>query len=84
MPSYFQTLEYHKTKDILHVQQVLGHKHVQNTLIYINLENAIFKNTNDEFYVKTASTLEEACRLLEVGFEYVTDMDGVKLFRKRK
>jgi hypothetical protein len=48
------------------------------------LENAIFKNTNDEFYVKTASTLEEACKLLEVGFEYVTDMDGVKLFRKRK
>jgi hypothetical protein len=46
--------------------------------------NAIFKNTNDEFYVKTASTLEEAYKLLEVGFEYVTDMDGVKLFRKRK
>jgi hypothetical protein len=31
-----------------------------------------------------ATTLEEACKLLEVGFEYVTDMDGYKLFRKRK
>lgn len=31
-----------------------------------------------------AQTIEEACKLLEVGFEYVTDIDGVKLFRKRK
>lgn len=28
--------------------------------------------------------LDEACKLLEVGFEYVTDMQGKKLFRKRK
>jgi len=28
--------------------------------------------------------LEEARKPLEVGFEYVTDMDGKKLFRKRK
>jgi len=29
-------------------------------------------------------TVKEACELLEVGFEYVTDMDGKTLFRKRK
>jgi hypothetical protein len=28
--------------------------------------------------------LKEACQLLEIGFEYITDMDGTKLFRKRK
>ena len=27
---------------------------------------------------------EEACKLLEVGFEYVTDINDKKLFRKRK
>ena len=43
----------------------------QNTLIYINLERAV-------------NTLEEACKLLEVGFEYVTDINDKKLFRKRK
>jgi len=37
-----------------------------------------------EFHVKVAETLEEAFKLMEVGFEYVTDMDGKKLFRKRK
>jgi hypothetical protein len=36
------------------------------------------------FHVKVAQSLDEACKLLEVGFEYVTDMNGTKLFRKRK
>jgi integrase len=78
------TMEYHKTKDIMHVKSVLGHKNIQSTMIYINLEQAVFATENDEFNVKVAGNLEEACKLLEVGFEYVTDMDGKKLFRKRK
>jgi integrase len=78
------TMEYHKTRDILHVQQVLGHRDLRNTLIYINLEKALFQNADDEYHVKVAQTLEEATKLLEVGFEYVTEMDGAKLFKKRK
>ena len=78
------TMEYHKTKDIIHVQRLLGHKNIQNTLIYITIENALFTNANDEFHVRTAKTIEEACKLVEVGFEYVTEIDGVKIFRKRK
>ena len=78
------TMEYHKTRDILHVQQLLGHRDLRNTLIYINLEKAIFQNADEEYHVKVAETLQEACKLLEVGFEYVTDLNGAKLFRKRK
>ncbi|MEM1589913.1 MAG: hypothetical protein QW175_05800 [Candidatus Bathyarchaeia archaeon] len=78
------TMEYHKTKDIIHVQRLLGHKNIQNTLVYITIENALFQNTNDDFHVRTAKMVEEACRLFEVGFEYVTEIDGVKIFRKRK
>lgn len=78
------TMEYHKTRDILHVQQLLGHRDLRNTLIYINLEKALFQNVDDEFHVKVAHNLDEACKLLEVGFEYVTDMDGAVIFRKRK
>ncbi len=33
---------------------------------------------------KVAETLEEACELVEAGFEFVTDMEGKKIFRKRK
>jgi len=34
--------------------------------------------------VKVASTLKEAQKLLEVGFDYITEMDGKKLFRRRR
>ncbi|MEM2888033.1 MAG: tyrosine-type recombinase/integrase [Candidatus Bathyarchaeia archaeon] len=78
------TMEYHRTKDILHVQQLLGHRDLRNTLIYINLEKALFQNVDDEFHVKVAHSLDEACKLLEVGFEYVTDIAGAAIFRKRK
>ncbi len=57
---------------------------LQSTELYTNVERAIFNETNSEFHVKIVSNLDEACKLLEVGFEYVTDMDGKKLFRKRK
>ncbi len=77
-------MEYHKTKDILYLQQLLGHRDLRNTLIYINLEKALFQNADEDYHVKVATTLDEACKLIEVGFEYVTDMNGNKLFRKRK
>jgi hypothetical protein len=52
---------------------------------YINLEAAIYHGGDaDDFQVKVADTVEEACKLIETGFEYVTDIDGKKLFRKRK
>jgi hypothetical protein len=57
---------------------------IARAMIYINTEQAVFQTKNDEFHVKVAYTLDEACKLLEVGFEYVTDMEGKKLFRKRK
>jgi len=78
------TMEYHKTRDILHVQKMLGHRSLQNTLIYVNIEQATFQNVNDEFHVATATTVEDACRLVEAGFEYVTTIDKVQIFRKRK
>jgi len=55
-------------------------------MVYINLEVALFTDRNDEFHVAVAKTTEEACKLVEVGFEYVTGeyQDGGKIFRKRK
>jgi len=76
------TIEYHKTKDILHVQRMLGHKNIQNTMIYINLESALFHEANEEFTVRVAETPDDACSLVEAGFDYVTEMEGQKIFRK--
>ena len=75
------TMEYHKTKDILHVKELLGHKNIKNTLVYTHLVN--FKD--DEFISKIARNAEEACKLVEAGFEYVcTTPENLMIFRKRK
>ena len=52
-------MEYHRTKDVLHVKKLLGHGNISNTLLYTQQVN--FES-----------------------FEYVTEMDGNKIFRKRK
>jgi len=75
------TMEYHKTKDILHVMQMLGHRNINSTLIYTQL---VKFEKEDEFHSATAKTVEEAKKLIEAGFEYVCEIEGIKLFRKRK
>ena len=77
------TMEYLRTRDIVHVKELLGHVVIQNTLKYIHVANALSKEMSN-YVCKTANTVEEAKRLIEQGFEYVTEIDNVKLFRKRK
>ena len=74
------TMEYHKTRDILHVKEILGHKSLDNTMLYTQLIS--FKD--NEFTANVAHSEEEACKLVEAGFEYVCDFDRNKIFRKRK
>ena len=75
------TIEYAKTKDLLYVQKLLGHRTLKTTLRYTQLVN--LPNT-EEYVCKAATTVDEAKELVEAGFEYVTDMGDCKLFRKRK
>jgi len=73
-------MEYHRTKDVLHVQERLGHRSITSTLIYMHLVNF----EGDEYHTATAKSLAEDEELLKAGFEYVTERDGVKIYRKRK
>ena len=77
---FYGTMEYHKTKDILHVQQKLGHRDIKSTLIYTHLVNF----EGDEYHTATSKSLEKDEELLKAGFEYVTERNGIKIFRKRK
>jgi len=77
---YFATMLYHRTKDILLVKAKLGHRRLENTLVYTHLIDFC----DEEFTVRAAETVEQATKLIESGFEYVIEMDGVKLFRKRE
>jgi integrase len=75
------TMEYHRTKDILYVKELLGHKSLKNTLVYTHLVS--FEEEN-AFIVKVASTIEEFTALLESMFEFVADYGDKKILRKRK
>jgi len=62
-------------------------KKIDNTLVYIDYEKAVYGEANsEEFTTRVAMNTQEACSLIEVGFEYVTGEynDGGKIFRKRK
>ena len=74
------TYEYNRTKDILYVMGFLGHKSISNTLKYTQLVDW----KTEEYVCKIAKSLDEASNLIEAGFEYVTEMADIKLFRKRK
>jgi len=73
-------MEYHRTKDILHVMKLLGHKNIANTLIYTQL----VEFENDDYSSATANNVDEAKKLIETGFEYVCSHGNVMIFRKRK
>lgn len=75
------TMEYHRTKDILYVKRLLGHKNIANTLIYTQL---VEFEEDDKYCTAIASNIEDARKLLETGFEYVCDYGNIMLFRKRK
>jgi integrase len=77
---YFATMLYAKTRDILYVKQQMGHKKIETTLIYTQLLNL----NDDEWTVKTATNVKEATEILEAGFEYIQDIDGIRIYRKRK
>ena len=54
------TITYHKTKDILYVKKLLGHKSINSTLLYTQL----ISFEGDEFDVKVAETKQEITNLV--------------------
>jgi len=75
------TMEYHKTKDRLHIVKALGHKNIKDIEVYMHL----IAFENDEFTSNVVKTAEEAYKLVEVEFEHIcTAPEELTLFRKQK
>jgi integrase len=75
------SMEFQKTKDIMHVKRLLGHRNINNTMLYTHL---VRFERDDQFTCRVAQTVEEATKLIEAGFNYVCQIDKAKLFKKRK
>jgi hypothetical protein len=77
-------MEYHKTKDTMHVRAILEYININSTLVYINIEEALFNNTY-EWTCKVAHNETEAKQLIEAGFDHVNNKgENTALYRKRK
>jgi integrase len=77
---YFATMLYAKTLNLLKVQQALGHRNINNTMIYVQLVD--FKS--EDYDVQVAENVEEAKKLGEAGFEHYDTIGSSHLYRKRK
>jgi hypothetical protein len=64
----------------LATKEAMGHTRIETTLIYTKL--VCF--SEGEFTCATAKNVQEAKALIEEGFSYVCDVEGIKLFRKPK
>jgi integrase len=79
------TMEYHKTKDIIHVKQILGHKSIESTMIYINIEGALWLSNTDEWTTIVTHNLEEETKAINSGFELVrATNETTAIYKKRK
>jgi len=73
-------MEYHRTKDIVHAMKLLGHKNINNTMLYTQLVSF----ESDDYTTRVSTGVKEDRELIEAGFEYATERDGVKIYRKPK
>ena len=73
-------MTYHRTKDVLYTKEQMGWKKLETALFY--LQNLDFGS--EEFHSAIAKDINEAQKLVEAGFEFVTTFDGIMLFKKRK
>jgi len=80
---FYATMLLRRTKNIYLVKQKLGHSNIKNTELYAQIVDIL---EEDSFACEIAETTEQAKKLIENGYEYVTGEydDGGKLFRKRK
>jgi len=77
---------FHKSlpiRDPILVMRHLRHKKLETTMHYIRAIVLDYEE-DDQWISRTSTTIEEDAKLIESGFQYVTEREGIKLFRKRK
>lgn len=75
--------EYAKTRNILHVKEMLGHRNINSTLVYTHL--VPFDEDAQGYHHATAKDDKEAGELLDQGFRYeCTTPQGIMVFIKKK
>ena len=66
------------------VMYLMGHKHLTTTEKYFHIKKYLQNFQKEKYDCKHAKTIQEATQLIEAGFQYVTTIEGIQLFKKRK
>jgi Phage integrase family len=77
---YFCTKKLYELQNPYTVMHLMGHKKLTTTQKYMHLLSL----TEDEWECQGAETKQQAIQLIEAGFQFVTTIEGVQLFKKRK
>jgi integrase len=80
------TMAIHNCVPLFDVKEDLGHKCIANTEKYVHWNRKLFQEKNDRFNYSSASTDEDAGKLIETGWTFVCNNlgNGHMLFRKAK
>ncbi len=89
---YFESLPSNSDSSIISIYHALirpAARHWKVTMEYTKTHDILHVIqlvgfSNDDYACEATNDIKEATRLIEAGFEYVTSMDDLKLFRKRK
>ena len=80
---YYATKLFDQTKSLPLVQEKLGHRNINSTMVYTHLVE--FDEESQNYYHATAKDEKDAGELIDKGFNYVcTTPQGIMMFRKRK
>ena len=77
---YFCTKKLNDINNPYTVMVLMGHTQLKTTQRYMHLLNL----NDDEWTCAGATTANDAMKLIESGYQYVTTIEGIQLFKKRK
>lgn len=75
-------MEYLRTKDILHVKELLGHVNIMNTMKYVHIAKSMIRE--QEFDVVFTRDKAELAAKLSEGYEFVASTEFEHCLRKPK
>ena len=70
-------------RDPIAVMRHLRHKKLETTMHYIRGITLTYEE-DIQYISKTSANLQQDQELIDAGYSYVTERDGIKLYRKRK
>ena len=80
---FYATKLYGQTKNLVLVQQKLGHRNINSIMVYISLVDT--DEENQDYHHAIARNEKEAGKLIEEGWNYVcTTPQDIMMFRRRK